>query len=527
MSVKINFAPEGTVSNDYIIDFGLGYSDERGYGWVTQASLDDSPTPADITLNTRDRNSDDDSPSDSLIHLQYPTEYAEYSPVGNPLASAWEYTLANGMYRVTVSVGDSDYLDSNHVINLEGQSVISSFVPTADRRFTTTTALVEVVDGKLTLDAIGGENTKLNFVEIVSASVKVNFGVANIDVPEGYIQDVGNAYSDERGYGWVTQASLNDSPTPADITLNTRDRNSDDDSPSDSLIHLQYPTEFAEYSPVGNPLPSAWEYTLANGMYEVTVSVGDSDYLDSNHVINLEGQSVISGFVPTADRRFTTTTAVVEVADGKLTLDAIGGENTKLNFVEITPVLQTNSDRDLPENGVNINFGTVITATPEGYIQDIGRKFSSDRGYGWVTQNSTRLSEARPLNVVANGRDRNIIDDNSALDSLIHMQYPTGLNNSGVTTPAAWEYELSNGSYEVTVSVGDASFTDSNHVINVEGENVIAGFAPDSLSNDLFTTGTATVEVTDGRLTVDAIGGENTKLNYISIVPVDETIADI
>ena len=357
-------------------------------------------------------------------------------------------------------------------------------------------------------------------------SVKINFAPEGT-VSNDYIIDFGLGYSDERGYGWVTQASLDDSPTPADITLNTRDRNSDDDSPSDSLIHLQYPTEYAEYSPVGNPLASAWEYTLANGMYRVTVSVGDSDYLDSNHVINLEGQSVISSFVPTDDQRFTTTTALVEVVDGKLTLDAIGGENTKLNFVEITPVVQTNSDRDLPENGVDINFGTVITATPEGYIQDIGRKFSLDRGYGWVTQSSTRLPEARPLNVVANGRDRDTIDDNSALDSLIHMQYPTGLNNNGVTTAAAWEYELSNGSYEVTVSVGDASFTDSNHVINVEGENVIAGFAPDSLSDDLFTTGTATVEVTDGRLTVDAIGGENTKLNYISIVPVDETIADI
>ena len=33
-----------------------------------------------------------------------------------------------------------------------------------------------------------------------------------------------------------------------------------------------------------------------------------------------------------------------------------------------------------------------------------------------------------------------------------------------------------------------------------------------------YKTGTATVDVTDGRLTVDAIGGNNTKMNWLTIV---------
>ena len=116
-------------------------------------------------------------------------------------------------------------------------------------------------------------------------------------------------------------------------------------------------------------------------------------------------------------------------------------------------------------------------------------------------------------------------------DSLMHMQYPTGLPNSSrsVTTSAAWEYEIANGQYEVTVGVGDPTFFDSNHVINVEGENVISEFTPEGfevngglpLGAQAFETSSAVVEVDDGRLTVDAIGGENTKINYISIVPVD------
>ena len=115
---------------------------------------------------------------------------------------------------------------------------------------------------------------------------------------------------------------------------------------------------------------------------------------------------------------------------------------------------------------------------------------------------------------------------------MIHLQYPTGLPNSAdaVTTPVAWEYELENGQYQVTVGVGDPDFFDSNHVINVEGESVIAGFVPTGfavngflpLGAQAFSEGTATVEVNDGKLTVDAIGGENTKINYISIVDVED-----
>ena len=139
-----------------------------------------------------------------------------------------------------------------------------------------------------------------------------------------------------------------------------------------------------------------------------------------------------------------------------------------------------------------------------------------------------------------NGRDRDtlFLDEQGGQfrepvrDSLLHMQYPTGLPSSSgfVTTPAAWEYEIANGQYEVTVGVGDPEFFDSTHAINIEGESLISGFTPTGfevngglpLGAQAFTEATGTFEVTDGSLTMDAIGGENTKVNYISIVPADE-----
>ena len=538
MSITINFAPEGTPLNESIVDFGLGYSLERGFGWVKQSTLNNiNPTPIDITINTRDRDESNDSPSDSLIHLQYPAEFSTYEPVGNPKPSAWEYDLANGLYEVTVSVGDSEFIDSNHRVNLEGKSVIDGFVPTEDEKFATATTLVEVTDGKLTLDARGGENTKLNFVEIASAeSVKVNFGIASIDTPPGYIQDIGNAYSDERGFGWITEESVgSDNSVPLSVVANARDRNTSASTTLDTLIHLQYPEEYN--NPNSETTAAAWEYELANGQYLVTVDVGDANFADSNHAINVEGKTFISGFTASPSQLFKSTTKLVTINDGKLTVDAIGGDNTKINSIEITPFSRINDDNNavekpsLPDSGVNINFGTAVTVAPEGFIQDIGQGFDSVRGFGWVTESSLGAVEAQPIDIVANGRDRNTLAQNTALDSLIHLQYPTGLggNNDVINTPAAWEYAVEDGRYEVAVSVGDASFTDSNHVINIEGENAVvgnglSGFIPDSLSGNLFFTGRATVEVRDGRLTIDAIGGENTKIHYISIVPVDSEL---
>lgn len=373
--------------------------------------------------------------------------------------------------------------------------------------------------------------------------IKVNFGTEDSST-EGFILDSGEGFSEAQGYGWVTQASLNDeSLTPLDLTGNVRGRASNS-SEFDSLIHLQYPTGISgPLSEGSNRTAGAWEYNLANGSYLVTVAVGDVGYTDSNHRINVEGKSAIAGFTPTKDDLFAENTLAVDVKDGKLTIDAIGGDNTKLNFVEIVavdgsienPTTENPTNANNPADGgnvlemvspvggdaINVNFGTPGASSDSGFTQDTGAGYSEDRGYGWVTQASAGSNSPTAIDLSANARDRNTSPNDSVQDSLIHLQYPTGLENSGtsVTTPAAWEYGLENGEYEVTVGVGDSDYFDSNHVINVEGQSVISDFAP-SAGEQAFSTGTATVEVTDGRLTLDAIGGDNTKINYISIDPV-------
>src|SRR5919204_644470 len=171
---------------------------------------------------------------------------------------------------------------------------------------------------------------------------------------------------------------------------------------------------------------------------------------------------------------------------------------------------------------VKVNFQPASAPVPSGYTVDSGLAYSDARGFGWVTQASLSSATHAPLDLSPNTRDRNLESD-QRLDTLIHMQYPLNGNTSAVTTPGAWEYALANGSYQVTVAVGDPLVgTDpENHVIHVEGVTAIAGFVPSGVSGSAtrHATATVTVSVSDGKLTVDALGGTNTKLDYVDIAP--------
>jgi phage baseplate assembly protein gpV len=499
MTTKFNFATEqSAVPFGYTSDFGEAYSQERGYGWVEES---DFSTPLDLTPNGRDRDLVENQLIDTLMHMQYP-ENSHPNAVRTP--GAWQYDLLDGQYRVTLGVGDPFYEDSVHNINVEGENTIAGFVPDAENLFTTGTTVVTVSDGQLTVDAVGGENTKLNYLEITPLSATlINFGLSDSPAPGNAIKDFGQAYSEARGYGWVQESDLS---IPLDITPNGRDRELVENQLIDTLMHMQYPDNSLEDVV---RTPAAWEYDLPNGEYQVQVGVGDAAYLDSNHVINIEGVNAIDGFIPMGGNIFIETYKTVEVTDGKLTIDAIGGENTKLNYVSIAPVID-----------VKVNFApqdAVITS--EDYELDYGQGYSDTRGYGWIAEESVGENNPIPVDITGNTRERNLVDDDVS-DTLIHLQYPEAIENETANkTPAAWEYDLPNGFYEVTVGVGDAAFTDSIHVINIEGIETISGFVPSS--DQLFTTATNTVEVTDGKLTIDAIGGENTKLNFIEIASSD------
>ncbi|MEV6303372.1 Ig-like domain-containing protein [Actinoplanes sp. NPDC051861] len=405
----------------------------------------------------------------------------------------------------------------------------------------------------------------------VTPVAKVNFQPAASAVPAGYTADTGAAFDAARGSGWVRQ----DNRAPLDLTGNTRDRaRTGIDARLNTLIHLQLPAASA-----GVHTPGAWEYTLPAGQYQVTVSAGDQPAYDSSHTVRVEGVSAISGFVSTAAAEFRQATVTVSVTDGGLTVDAVGGTNTKLNLIEIGRVTEeppaalaaTASDGQvaLSWTGSSGNFqilrngtplatstrtsyldttvvnGTAytyrvtdasgqtntVTVTPAAFTLKVNFSdaatappagYVRDSGDAYTATRGygwLDLGERTPASLSGNGRNRNPAagQPDVRLATLMHAQLPAG--SAGVPTPGAWEAAVPAGLYTVTVAVGDAgTAVNSVHWANVEDQNAVAGFVPTATTRHAVAT--RTVRVTDGKLTLTPSGGTNTKFNYIDIASV-------
>ncbi|MBT2774510.1 carbohydrate-binding protein, partial [Halomonas sp. ISL-60] len=211
-------------------------------------------------------------------------------------------------------------------------------------------------------------------------AVKINFEPDGFATPEGYIADTGLAFGDQSvvidgqvyQYGWVTEASIADGTENGTIpmAINTlsgvavNDRTDDIaglDPRQGTYAHFDQPAE--------GYVRAGWEMELDDGYYEVTISIGDtSGPYDSVNLINAEGEQFNTPFTPfrpddfpadnnpsndTDGFRSELVTRVVQVTDGRLTLDSIGlGDNTEIQYIEIQslPDLTPDDDRAAPQD---------------------------------------------------------------------------------------------------------------------------------------------------------------------------------
>lgn len=182
--VKINFQPAaetgglpaGFVTPDgFLADTGAGYGGRGNgfnYGWVTEDSVADGTANGTAAAAL---------PSGAL---SYHGTIANASDLQKTLADfeaggaarAWELGLEDGSYQVKVSIGDTaGDLDNVYALNIEGQAVMPDWTPAnpggqggagGGMRSTLVTAVVDVNDGKLTIDSIGGQNTEIQYIEV-------------------------------------------------------------------------------------------------------------------------------------------------------------------------------------------------------------------------------------------------------------------------------------------------------------------------------------------------------------------------
>lgn len=144
----------------------------------------------------------------------------------------------------------------------------------------------------------------------------------------------------------------------------------------------------------------------------------------------------------------------------------------------------------------NIDFAPADAPLADGYAGDAGEVYG-DRvnglTYGWDES------------VAADMRARGLTDD-VRYDTLAHFA------KNGNRT---WEIAVPPGSYEVLLALGDPAHTDQLNHLDVEGAIVTDGLA------DNWDTHTVTVEVEDGRLTIQpAPGAYNPKIAFLKIIQV-------
>jgi glucose/arabinose dehydrogenase len=141
----------------------------------------------------------------------------------------------------------------------------------------------------------------------------VNFQLDEATPPTRYLVDSGNLFGPRPGgftYGWSS-----------DHTDQARERSNHPDQRFDTLVHFE--------------AGQNWEFQLANGVYEVTVAVGDPANNDGIHTINVEGVNFFNA-VPDTNTPMVAT-AQVTVNDGRLTIDpgAAAEKATRINFAHI------------------------------------------------------------------------------------------------------------------------------------------------------------------------------------------------
>ena len=183
-------------------------------------------------------------------------------------------------------------------------------------------------------------------------------------------------------------------------------------------------------------------------------------------------------------------------------------------------------------DGFKVDFGTAAMTPETGYVGDHGQVFGTRSGqrFGWVRAGSNTPLDLSVGGTAGNGRLRSCADLAPRMRSLMHMQGDDPANFNGTPIEGAWEIAVPDGRYRVKAGVGDptAGVDAEIDVINAEGQRVVGpnsvpahtagGPAPCLATNQA--EGEAAVTVADGRLTLDAAGGTNTKILYVDITPI-------
>lgn len=149
-----------------------------------------------------------------------------------------------------------------------------------------------------------------------------------------------------------------------------------------------------------------------------------------------------------------------------------------------------------------INFQPANSPTLSGFLVDSGLTFDSSRNYGWTTDTLNFQLKDRNL--------ENIHSPDQAYDTIIFTP-----------TDAIWEIAVPNGTYRITVCMGDPLYpTAVVCSAQAEGSSVISNVELNKLSSEnRWAEGEIIINITDQKLTLTFSGSTNpVKLCWVKII---------
>lgn len=160
------------------------------------------------------------------------------------------------------------------------------------------------------------------------ALVPLRFTFGRFDAPSGWLLADGSAF--DGGWGWLAAD---------DEVRQCGTRNLDADAVLDSFCHATTRYSEANGEWTATDSPASWRAQIANGVYEVTVVVGEAQSHPAlvAHSVQVEGITIHDRASTTRTDRFRTATAQVEITDGFVDLTFDGGTRTKIVSVEAAP----------------------------------------------------------------------------------------------------------------------------------------------------------------------------------------------
>ena len=383
---------------------------------------------------------------------------------GSPLARDFNFTglgtfvvdVPNGTYDVALTVGDPAGAHDQMGVFLEGTKVDT--ISSAAKELLVHVYRVTVADGKLTvqLDDLGGTdpNVVVNALEIHAASgSRFDFGTASSPVSAQFARVAHTTrYAPAGGCGWLLG------------TVDSRDRG----------VGTALDRDF-NFTPLG-----LFAADLLPGDWEISVAMGDAAGAHDQMGLFLEGVKVDT--VTKAANQFHTRTYRVTTGDDLLAvgLEDLGGADP---FAVVNAL---GADRIGLFRG---DFGTATSPVEAGYTRVANTaRYSSLLGYGW-------------LSGTVNARDR-------ATGTALRRDFNfTALGTFAVNVP--------NGTYDVTITFGDASAPHDAMGVYLEGARADTV----TTAKNGFSARTYRVAVADGQLTVlfDDLGGVDASVAIAAI----------